>query len=184
MAWRELDRSVAWDEASGKPYSFVTYPIGPKLRAYEHGIDRVEVEDAYAACLCSMHYATIVGGAGGEAEEWFVRSEEERQRRLKEGMSGEEFENLDYNLGLLKLCDGLSLFVCLNRPGETDRPPPYPQGLWLAGTRYEFVWVDSESLRVDPNPFLEPFDVFVPYHKVGKDRRPVGSDSFGLRVTC
>ena len=83
----------------------------------------------------------------------------------------------------MRLCDGLSLLVCLNRPGETDCPPPYPDGLWLDGTNYEFAWVDHETLLLDPNPFSEPLVVTVPYQKVGKDRQPIGDSSFSLQIT-
>ncbi len=184
LAWQKLDERVLWDEASGKPYSFVTYPTGPKLRAYGEGLDLLESQNQYAACLCSMHYATIVGGSGGEAEERFVEAETARQQRLKDGMSEMELENLEYNLYFLKLCDGLSLFICLNQPGESENPPPYPGGLELQGARFEPVWQDRGTLSLSPNPFSEPFDVAVPYSRVGRDGRSLGSDHLRLRVAC
>jgi hypothetical protein len=47
-------------------------------------------------------------------------------------MSGEELENLGRNLELLRVCDVLSLFVCLNEPGG-DAYPPYPRGFKFGG---------------------------------------------------
>lgn len=184
VAWQKLDERVLWDEETGKPYSFVTYPAEAKLQAYGEGLDLLESQNLYAACLCSMHYATIVQGSGGEAEQRFVEAETARQQRLEGGMSAMELENLEHNLYFLKLCDGLSLFICLNRPGAYENPPPYPGGLELGGARFEPIWEDRDTLRLEPNPFLEPFDVAVPYSRVGRDGRSLGSDHLRLRVAC
>ena len=99
-------------------------------------------------------------------------------------MSGEELDNLEYNLGLLRLCDGLSLFVCLNEPGCEDYPPPYPGGFELSGERFAPVWEDRRTLRLEPNPFSGTFDLTIPYLVVGKDRQTLESDRLELRVTC
>jgi hypothetical protein len=64
-----------------------------------------------------MHYETITRGSEDVAETRFAEAEARRQERLRKGMSVEELQSLDHNLGLLKLCDGLSLFLCLNEPG-------------------------------------------------------------------
>lgn len=184
VAWQELDLSVRWNEEAGKPYSFVDYPTGPKLRAYGHGIDRVEGRDPYAACLCSMHYASLVQRVEGAAGARFVEAETRRQAKIKGVMSDEGLRNLEHNLRFLQLCDGLSLFVCLNKPGGTDYPPPYPVGFQLGGTKFEPVWEDRFALRLYPNPFSEPFDLAVPYQLVGKDRRHIESDSLHPRVIC
>ena len=183
VAWRGPDAEVLWNEETGRPYSFVDYPPELKVRAYSEGLDWVDARDSYAACLCSMHYVTLLRRFGGsEAEARFVEAEVRRQERLRAGMSGEELENLDRNLGLLRLCDGLSLFVCLNEPGDADDPPPYPGGFEFDGERYRPVWVDRRTLRLDPNPFSEPFDISIPYRTVGGDRRLLGSGRQELRV--
>ena len=183
VAWRELDESVRWNEETGRPYSFMDYPSGPKVRAYRAGVDLVEAHDAYAGCLCSMHYETITRDSEDEAEARFAEAEARRQARLREGMTGEELETLDRNLGLLKLCDGLSLFVCLNEPGrEASYPWPYEQGLAYAEEEYAPEWVDEGTLRVRPNPFLEPFGFSLPYKRIGPDGRFEESGSLGFRV--
>lgn len=186
VAWRIPDSSVRWNGESGRPYSFVDYPPEPKLRAYRAGIDLLEFWDPYAACLCSMHYETLTRafGGGAEPETSFVGFEVRRQEKLRAGMSGEETRNLDRNLGLLKLCDGLSLFVCLNEPGSTERPPPYPGGFGFDGEKFEPVWEDERTLKLRPNPFSEPFDFSIPYRVFAKDRRPLDSGRLELRVTC
>ena len=186
VAWQGPDASVPWNEETGRPYSFVDYPPEPKVRAYAEGLDWLEQRDPYAACLCSMHYETLVRRLGrSAAEEGFAAAESRRQARLRAEMSGEDLENLEYNLNLLRLCDGLSLFVCLNEPGSEDYPPPYPGGFELSGERFAPVWEDRSTLRLDPNPFSGVFDLTIPYLVVGKDRRAHGSGRLELRVvTC
>ena len=85
-------------------------------------------------------------------------------------------------MGLLRLCDGLSLFVCLNEPSEDKDPPPYPGGFELERERYRPIWEDRRTLRLEPNPFSEPFDFAIPYRTVGKDGRPIESGRQELRM--
>src|SRR5215216_1723776 len=112
VAWQGPDARVRWNEETGRPYSFLDYPPEPKVRAYTEGLDWLEERDPYAACLCSMHYETLMRRFGSSAaEERFADAESRRQAKLRVEMSEEELENLEYNLRLLQLCDGLSLFV-------------------------------------------------------------------------
>lgn len=183
VAWQGPDARVRWSEETGRPYSFADYPPEPKVRAYAEGLDWLEERDPYAACLCSMHYETLMRRFGeSETEERFADAESRRQEKLRAGMSEEELENLEYNLHLLRLCDGLSLFVCLNEPGGDDYPPPYPEGFEFYGERFHPIWEDRGTLRLDPNPFSGAFDLSIPYTSVGRDRRPLGGGYLELRV--
>jgi hypothetical protein len=183
VGWRELDATVSWNEETGRPYSFVDYPVGPKLRAYASGLDLIESESPYAACLCSMHYGSFVRGAREEPEISFGESEVGRRRRIEASLSDEERGSLEYNFRLLQLCDDLSLFVCLNEPGRNDHPW-YRDGFEFMGARFKPVWEDERTLRLDPNPFSEAFTVGVPYRVVDKDGRLLGRDLLELAVTC
>jgi hypothetical protein len=183
LAWREPDREVLWNEAKDRPYSFMDYPLHLKLPAQKWGIDQVEDHDPYAGCLCSMHYARFLLDAERPEEIEFRDGEFERQARLKEGMTGEELENLERNFRFLRLCDGISLFLCLNEPGGDEDPPPYPGGFEFEGTRFDIRWEDGRTLSLDPNPFPEPFGVGIPHRTIGRDRRPLGSDILQLRIT-
>ena len=98
------------------------------------------------------------------------------------GMSAEELENLGRNLELLRVCDGLSLSVCLNEPGGDAYPPPYPGGFKFGGERYRPIWEDCATLRLDPNPLAGSVEIAIPYLSVGKDRRLLGDGALGLRV--
>ena len=182
IAWQGPDRSVTWNEEKDRPYSFVDYPPEPKVRAYTEGLDRLEAEDPYAAYLCSLHYTTLMQSSNKKAELKFVAEESQRQKRLRAGMSGEDAENIDRNLRFLKLCDGLSLFVCLNEPGGSDYPPPYPEGFSFDGEHYAPEWTDRRTLRLDQNPFSEPFEVSIPYKELGKDRAPLENGRTKLRI--
>jgi hypothetical protein len=182
VAWQGLDKTLRWNETAGRPYSFVDYPVEPKMEAYGEGLDFLEAQDPYAAFLCSMHYASFVRGARGAAEVGFREAEDRRQERLRDAMSTRELENLERNFRLLQTCDDLSLFVCLNEPGRSDHPP-YREGFEFMGTNYFVpVWEDRRTLRLIPNPFSEAFDLSIPYLSVGKDRRPLGSGRLELRV--
>ena len=184
VAWQGLDESVSWNEEAGRPHDFVDYPVGPKVRAYTEGVNYLQARDPYAACLCSMHYETLTRGSEEEAEARFAEEEARRQEGLRAGMSGEEAESLEGNLALLKLCDGLSLFACLNEPGCSTRyPQPYKQALRYAGEEYAPEWADDRTLVVRPNPFSGPFGIELPYRVVGRDGGEVGGGRLELRVT-
>ena len=181
VGWQRLDASVRWNEESGKPYSFINYPIESKLRAYKEGINLLEARSPYAACLCSMHYSSFLGVSEDEVR--FRESEAERRRRIKNALSREELDNLERNFRLLKMCDNLSLFVCLNEPGRNDHPW-YKKGFEFEGTRFEPIWEDHRTLRIDPNPFSEPFNLIVPYTLVEKGGQVIGGNRLELRVAC
>jgi hypothetical protein len=179
--WQDPDASARWNEESDKPYSFADYPTGPKLRAYKEGLDLLEAKNPYAACLCSMHYASFMRGSEDEAEVSFRESETKRQREIKNAMTREELDNLERNFRLLQLCDDLSLFVCLNEPGRNDHPW-YKSGFEFEGTKLEPIWEDHHTLRLAPNPFSEPFDLTVPYTLIEKNGHPIGSSRLELRI--
>lgn len=185
VAWKPLDEEVLWNEEKDKPCSFVDYPAERKVRAYERGIDFLEVQDRYAACLCSKHYEKLVRDFGKtEAEMRFTESESRRQEKLESEMLPDETENLGRNLRFLRLCDGLSLFVCLNGPGGGDYPPPYPEGFAFDGETFEPVWENENTLRFAPNPFIEPFHISLPFREIGRDRQILKAGSLEIEVVC
>ena len=183
VAWRVPDREVLWNQDSGRPYSFLDYPLAPKLAAQRRGIDAVEGHHPYAGCLCSMHYARFMVGSEDPAAVGFVEGETARQERLRRGMSRVDLDNLERNFRFLRLCDGLSLYLFLYGPGEDGYPPPTPDGFELDGTRYKISWQDESAVRLDPFPLTEPFDVSVSYREVGKDRGSIGEGVLEFRVS-
>jgi hypothetical protein len=181
VAWRELDRKLSWNPETGSPYTFIDYPLVPKLEAYTKGIDLVESHSPYAGCLCSMHYASFVKNFTEEFAVSFKDSEERRQERLKRGMGEDELANLGHNFRLLQLCDDLSLFVCLNEPGRNDFPW-YRQGFKFEGERILPVWEDEGTLRFEPQLFTAPFEISIPYQMIDGDGNGVEEGSIALNV--
>ena len=137
-------------------------------------------EDAYAGCLCSIHYASFFEGTRRRSvsgrRSW-------RQERLKAGMKSEERDGLNRDLRLLKFCDHLSLFVCLNEPGQ-NRFPWFREGLDYFGRRLLPVWESPRQLRFSPNPFREPFTVTIPYRVVNAAREPEEEGQLSIDVVC
>src|SRR5919199_282235 len=152
IAWQGPDASVPWDEVMDRPYSFANYPTEPKLRIYKGGLDLLEARSPYAACLCSMHYAALVSGSEDEAGVRVLEGGGVRRHKIKSTMTGEELDNFEYNFRLLRLCDDLSLFVCLNEPGRNDHPW-YRDGIGYREITLKPTWKDRRTLEFDPNPF-------------------------------
>lgn len=184
LGWRELDESVLWNEGAGRPHDFMSYPTEPKVRAFSAALDLLEERDPYAACLSSMHYATLMQNSDREPEVRFREAEARRQERLRRDIADESVGALEHDLRLLKVCDGLSLFLCLNEPGrEASYPAPYPDGFALGGEEYVPEWADQRTLRVRPDPFSGPFEIGLPYRVIGRDGRGLREGRLRLRIS-
>lgn len=179
LAWQRLDQSVRFNPATGKPYSFMDLPLADRLPAYTWGIDRVEEVDAYAACLCSRHYVSLVKRYEGARA--FVESEAARDSRLTAQMDEEAKGNLDRNLELLKTCDRISLFLCLNEPGE-NAFPRYREGIPNGEELLRPVWEDRSALRFEPSPLETRFEVRIPYTRVSEAGELLGSGEIAVRI--
>ena len=180
LAWKELDEEVLWNAEKDKPCNFIEHPLLQRIEAYRRGLDRIEAADPYAACLCSRHYHSLVRESVPEAVR-FREGEEARQKKLKERMTEEELTNLDFNFRLLQLCDDFSLFVCLNEPGRND-VSWYQNGLKFGEKVFMPVWEDTRTLRFEPNPFSENFEVTVPYALVDEAGEHRGTGHFDLQI--
>lgn len=55
--WIDLDQTPKWN--GNAPFSFLDYPLIPKLKAYHQGLNEVEMMDKYASLICSLHYCTF-----------------------------------------------------------------------------------------------------------------------------
>lgn len=181
VGWKELDAEVRWNPATGRPYSFTDYPPEPKFRAYTRGLDLVEGQNPYAGYLCSRHYGSFVRDAREPVAVAFREQEERRRAQIEPGLSAEERAHAEHNFRLLQLCDDLSLFVCLNEPGENSYPW-YRDGFRFGDGRLMPVWQDRRTLRLEPNPFSKGFDLTIPYRLLDGDGTPAGGDVLELRV--
>lgn len=183
VGWQDLDDEVRFNPKTKAPYSFIDYPLEPKLRAYKHGLDRIEAEEPYAAYLCSMHYSSFVRDSREPAAVEFRKAETGRRRRIEGTLPQNWLENGEYNFRLLQLCDDLSLFLCLNEPGENTFPW-YRDGFRFQEERLVPVWRGQRTLSLIPNPFSEPFELTIPYRLIERDGRAIEDDGFRLRVAC
>ncbi|MBA2375199.1 MAG: DUF3891 family protein [Rubrobacteraceae bacterium] len=181
VGWKRLDSEVLWNEERGRPYSFVDYPAGEKMAAYSEGLDLVEAHSPYAALLCSTHYGSFVKRSEVPAEVRFREREEVRRERIEASMDVPETFGRDFRL--LQLCDGLSLFVCLN-DARGGVHPWHENGFEFSGRKFHPVWKDEHSLGFDPNLLSEGFEVSLPYRVAAAgDGSVVERNTSRLRVT-
>ncbi|MFC4810944.1 DUF3891 family protein [Paenibacillus sp. GCM10023250] len=174
-AWISMDDTPIWNDGAGAPYSFIDYPLLPKLLCYRNGIDETERGNAYAALLCSLHYANFEAIRTSDQPEMaaFRRHELERQARIRAALAPLDEAAVRRQQQILKLCDGLSLYVCLNEPGadKAREHPWYRAGFdapLAAGEQYVAHWANPREIRVAPSPFAETFTVSVRQKHVPK----------------
>ncbi|OZB97947.1 DUF3891 family protein [Paenibacillus sp. XY044] len=173
--WRYLDHSPLWDQESDSPYSFINYPLGPKLSSYRTGLDEAEAMDPYAGLLCSMHYASFqqIRYANEAETARFYKEELLRQERIHHQLSGLDAKRVERHFNLLKLCDSLSLYVCLNEPGASkdEEHPWYREGIEteIAGLGdLTARWANEDSVTVSPSLFQTEFMGSVTLKQVSK----------------
>jgi hypothetical protein len=175
VGWRPLDQDPVWDQDASSPYDFTNEPLDRKLPQYHAGIDFVEALDPYAALLCSRHYTSFFPPAAttspGETQN-FVTAEMVRQSQLRDTLrkTGRQTElsREDFDLGLLKLWDHLSLYVAVNQPGtaKSQEHPWYQEGFpptymtmddYLAQRQGDLIqfsasWASGREIALTPFP--------------------------------
>ncbi|MDX1436735.1 MAG: DUF3891 family protein [Anaerolineales bacterium] len=186
FGWVGLDSDPRWNEEKGVPYSFLDEPLERRIPAYRMGIDYAVEQDAYAGLLCSLHYTSFyparVAVELGPIVESFVADETLRQADLMRQVEPlKTKQDVEHDLGVLKLLDNLSLYACLNAPGaaKADEHPWYRQGfaatpVKVAGGGIETVrftsgWKDDHLIVLDPFPFAGPAHTEIEFRKVARD---------------
>ena len=83
----------------------------------------------------------------------------------------------DKHYRLLKFCDELSLYVCMNKPGvekkdEIDLFKDGFEGTEMFNSKEEkpiqAEWIDAETIRITPFPFQTEFHTHVKYKTIDK----------------
>lgn len=170
LSWRRADRAPVLNGNTGRPFDFQDYSTRKKFRAVAEALERIRELDAYAALLVSLHYASFAG-----APAWFVDEEWRRRDELADeiGAALPTEADIETDLGLLRLFDALSLYLCLTPPGAL--PEGRPRWLGDAFTVPEWDdpltvrWLDGDTLALDPWPFgSDPVDVEVPHRDLGR----------------
>lgn len=82
--WIDLDETPFWNDAAGAPYSFIDFPVVPKLTFYKRGLNEIEADTPYGALLCSLHFERLIEVSGEECPELsaYLKDEEERRARI------------------------------------------------------------------------------------------------------
>ncbi|MBB3126040.1 hypothetical protein FHS19_000694 [Paenibacillus rhizosphaerae] len=162
--WIYLDQNPLWDSESSSPFSFINYPLEPKLSSYRAGLDEAEAMNPYAGLLCSMHYASFhqIRYAEEPKAARFYKEELLRQERIQSQLIGLDDSRVERHFNLLKLCDSLSLYVCLNEAGASkeEEHPWYREGIEteIAGLKpLQARWVDEGVVAVSPPLFRSEF---------------------------
>ncbi|MFD1019349.1 DUF3891 family protein [Thalassobacillus hwangdonensis] len=175
-AWIQLDKKPLWNEEKERPYSFIDYPLEPKLDAYRQGLDEISETSAYAAILCSLHYSSFFPeGAKEPAIQTFLNDERNRREQLKNEMDMDIPSYLyDLHFKRLQFCDDLSLYVCMQEPGVSKAnelswfKDGFRQSFEFAPNGMIAHWEDEKTVSIDPFPLEKPFEIQIPYRKVTK----------------
>lgn len=176
-SWINLDESPIWNDNTNEPYTFNDFPISIKLDFYRKGLNEIEEQNLYAALLCSIHYT---GFFPGEIDDnriiEFIQAEQRRQKRLLKILDVNEADkNFIFHYNLLKFCDNISLFVCMQEAGATGlslhnwfkKGLAQPFSFYHEDT-FKVEWKSEEKIIVHPYPFKGEFEVEIPLRKVQK----------------
>lgn len=179
-SWIEPDAAPLWNRKKEKPYSFMDYPLDLKVQFYKKGIDEVEKMDHYASLLCSLHYVSFLQYEEDPIGTDFVENEITRQLHLLKncgilGNMGME-KQLQYHLSILKFCDNLSLYICLNEPGAIKEkvhpfykdgiPPTFP---FANQKPIQVTWTDQETISLSVSPLVKELQLELLFKEIKKE---------------
>ncbi|MGM8365710.1 DUF3891 family protein [Virgibacillus sp. W0181] len=176
--WKAFDNQPFWNDRKNQPYTFVDFPDPAKAILYTHGIDTVEKKDRYAALLCSEHYRRFMQNVDSIEAQNFVLQEEKRQQRLIEQINSFNSHLFSLHAELLKICDNLSLYICLNEPGTTkekehaffkDGFPLSPVFQMRGAERMNLHWQNENTITLAPFPFKEQIAIPLEYKILNKN---------------
>ncbi|MEK4027709.1 DUF3891 family protein [Pseudobacillus sp. FSL P4-0506] len=177
--WKPFDTDPFWNDKKEAPYTFVDFPVLPKLVLYKQGIDEVEKNDHYAALLCSMHYSAFLRNEALDEVKPFQINEEQRRERLIASLKIPDPSLPDSHYRLLQLGDNLSLYICLNEPGTTKEQehPFFCKGIPLSAAfnkiekdNIQLYWQDKQTIAMDPFPFRDKILITLKQKTLSKDQ--------------
>ncbi|MCR8630637.1 DUF3891 family protein [Paenibacillus radicis (ex Xue et al. 2023)] len=168
LGWIRLDATPIWNDRNSVPFSFIDYPLLPKLTHYTYGLDQIERMNKYAGLLCSLHYSSFGIFQNSTIEECsdFSNNELQRQQRIITELDLTNHNDIFKQFKLLQLCDVISLYVCLNCPGvsKEQEHPRYRTGFEdselfnnQSNGRLVAEWMNNKEIKITPNPFDKGF---------------------------
>ncbi|MCR8845922.1 DUF3891 family protein [Paenibacillus sp. SC116] len=173
--WIRLDDTPTWNDRTAAPFSFLDYPLLPKLVLYKVGMDEVEAMNEYAALLCSLHYSSFVHIQRSERLDCihFIANEKERQQRIRARLGEIDEHMVVSHFKLLQLCDDISLYVCMNEPGvsKANEHPWYKEGFEtiIQEQKINAHWVSGNEIKINPGLFNSEFTATLKSKYVVKD---------------
>lgn len=175
--WIIPDCEPLWNDKELKPYDFLDYPELLKLHFYRLGIEQIDQANSYAAILCSMHYASFIHSSASAASQAFLEREISRQKYLLTKLKIYNDSLIKYQLKFLKICDDLSLYLCLNKPGadKSEEHPFFKDGF----AKSEFFsnngeiklnasFLNKNTIKFNSSPFEKGFEIKITYQMVPK----------------
>lgn len=175
--WIELDKVPILNDAKNIPYTFMDCPSSLRFVFYTIGLNEIEDANPYGALLCSKHFLSFPLNEEDEEMMLFYTGELERQKRILTTLTKEQFAMFDKHYRLLKFCDELSLYVCMNKPGvekknEIDLFKEGFEGTEMFNSKEEkpiqAEWIDEGTIRITPFPFQMEFHTHVKYKTIDK----------------
>ncbi|KKI91965.1 hypothetical protein WQ54_11770 [Bacillus sp. SA1-12] len=176
-SWLDVDVSPVWNDKVNKPYTFIDFPHSIKLSFYEKGIDEIEEKNAYSALLSSIHYTRFFDGMNLDKRMTsFLNKEVDRQKRLLAALHLKENDkNVSFHYHLLKFCDHLSLFVCMQEAGTVEEKVHswFKKGIvqpfsFFKEDMFNVKWKNEVEISLQPFPFRREFEVSIPMREVSK----------------
>jgi hypothetical protein len=180
-SWIRLDETPIWNDKKSVPYSFDDYPLLPKVIMYQRGLDEVEAINEYAGLICSLHYSLFKAFQNTKQIDCqqFYSHELQRQERIKQKLNLTDNENIVKHFRLLRLCDDISLYVCLNHPGsnKVSEHPWFHEG-FPHSERFNVEdgsqplaasWLNNQVIRIHPSPFENDFSAKLKLKRVSKE---------------
>ncbi|MEV5028896.1 DUF3891 family protein [Paenibacillus sp. LPE1-1-1.1] len=170
-SWIDLDRIPLWNDAAGAPFSFRDFPGNIRFVFYSRGLDRVQETSPYAALLGSILYTTLAEQFRNEDTVTFVEREFTRQSAIIEQLQL-DVKLLQQHAKALLLCDELSLFACMEKPGTLrEHYEWFANGFsyWFdrtGQTKMLAEWKDESTIELEPFPFCRDIDTVLSYKKV------------------
>lgn len=173
--WIRLDYTPIWNDHKEVPFSFMDYPLLPKLLSYKSGLDEVESMNTYAGLLCSLHYTSFNHIKRSTLQDClnFLQYEKERQEKIKMRLGVSDESIILRHFKLLQLCDEISLYICMNEPGvkKENEHVWYKNGFEtvLDVGRIQAQWINKTNIIIHPFLFKKDFNITLKSKHVPKE---------------
>lgn len=179
LGWDLFDQQPFWNDKKHQPYSFIDFPILPKIALYTHGVDLVEKQDPYAALLCSAHYMKFMKNQTYPEVNTYLKNEEIRQQRILTNFPTIAHNTFQRHLAILQFADNISLYFCLNEPGLKNSETHYffKSGIPISekiskntSGSIKVNWLDENTISLNGLPYIKPFSILINQKKLTKQQ--------------